>query len=145
MWWIYNKAVNICRVFSSLKELFEFCWSPFTDEHNILPKIDQEKSKIEQIWIWNPMTTRPLCKHWFTPSVKNFCHWVSDIFPCETSPVMRSEEKRLFSQATLWWGTLNWNLIPRIEKFDPHLRFWSKSPPYPLVSPPRSGTKLIAG
>ena len=42
-------------------------------------KIDQEKCKIEQICIWNPMTTGLLCNHWFTSSVWNFCCWVADI------------------------------------------------------------------
>ena len=42
-------------------------------------KIDQEKCKIEQICIWNPMTTGLLCNHWFTSSVWNFCCWVADV------------------------------------------------------------------
>ena len=32
-------------------------------------------------------------------SVWNFCHWVADVPPRETSPAARSEEKRLFWQA----------------------------------------------
>ena len=35
----------------------------------------------------------------FTSSVWNFCHWVADVPPRETSPAARSEEKRLFWQA----------------------------------------------
>ena len=34
----------------------------------------------------------------FTSSVWNFCRWVADVPPRETSPAARSEEKRLFSQ-----------------------------------------------
>ena len=34
----------------------------------------------------------------FTSSVWNFCRWVADV-PHETSPAMKSEEKRMFSQA----------------------------------------------
>ena len=35
----------------------------------------------------------------FTSSVWNFCHWVADVPPRETSPAAKSEEKRMFSQA----------------------------------------------
>ena len=35
----------------------------------------------------------------FTSSVWNFCRWVADVFPLETSPAVKSEEKPLFSQA----------------------------------------------
>ena len=34
-------------------------------------------------------------------SVWNFCHWVADVPPDETSPAARSKEKRLYSQARL--------------------------------------------
>ena len=37
----------------------------------------------------------------FTSSVWNFCRWVADVPPRETSPAAKSEEKRLFSQATI--------------------------------------------
>ena len=33
----------------------------------------------------------------FTSSVWNFCRWVADVHPCETSPAARSEGKRLFT------------------------------------------------
>ena len=36
----------------------------------------------------------------FTSSVWNFCSWVVDNPPRETSPAAKSEEKRMFSQAT---------------------------------------------
>ena len=39
--------------------------------------------------------------HWFASSVWNFCHRVADIPPRETSPLAKSEEKRMFSQATM--------------------------------------------
>ena len=35
----------------------------------------------------------------FTTSVWNICRWVPDVSPRETSPVAKSEYKRLFSQA----------------------------------------------
>ena len=53
---IFYKTVNIRGIYSTLEEAFELCWSSFTDERK-LTKIDQEKHKIEQICIWNPMTT----------------------------------------------------------------------------------------
>ena len=37
----------------------------------------------------------------FASSVWNFCCWVADVPPCETSPSAKSEEKRMFSQAKL--------------------------------------------
>ena len=58
--WIFYKTVNIRGTYSSLEEAFEFCCSSFTDERK-LTKIDQEKHKIEQICIWNPMTTGLSC------------------------------------------------------------------------------------
>ena len=56
----FFKTVNIRGIYSSLEEAFEFCCSSFTDERK-LTKIDQEKHKIEQICIWNPMTTGLAC------------------------------------------------------------------------------------
>ena len=39
--------VNICGIYSSLEEAFEFCWSSFADEHNTFnTKIELEESKI---------------------------------------------------------------------------------------------------
>ena len=38
----------------------------------------------------------------FTSSVWNFCHWVADVPPRETSPAAKSEEKWMFSQAKCW-------------------------------------------
>ena len=37
----------------------------------------------------------------FTSSVWNFCRWVADVPPRETSPAAKSEEKRMFSQAKI--------------------------------------------
>ena len=36
---------------------------------------------------------------YFTSSVWNFCRWVADVPPRETSPAAKSEEKRMFSQS----------------------------------------------
>ena len=46
-----------------------------------------------------PWLPHLLCKHRFLSSVWNFCHWVADVPPCETSPAGKSKEKQLFSQA----------------------------------------------
>ena len=35
----------------------------------------------------------------FTSSVWNFCRWVADVPPRETSPAAKSEQKRMFLQA----------------------------------------------
>ena len=42
-----------------------------------------------------------LCKHWCASSVWNFCSWVADVPPHETSKAAKSQEKRMFSQAEL--------------------------------------------
>ena len=39
-----------------------------------------------------------------TSSVWNFCRWVADVPPRETSPATKSEEKPMFSQATYVWS-----------------------------------------
>ena len=58
MRWIYKKTVNICGICSCLEEAFEFFWSSFTEKKKKNFTIfDLEKHKIEQIYIWNPMTT----------------------------------------------------------------------------------------
>ena len=36
---------------------FDFLWSSFTKEHKTNAIINQEKHKIEQIYIWSPVTT----------------------------------------------------------------------------------------
>ena len=63
-------------------------------------KIDQKTRKIGQIYIKTPWLLDLLCEHWFASSVWNFCSWVADVPPRETFPAAKSEEKRMFSQAT---------------------------------------------
>ena len=56
--WMYCKTVNIRGIYSSLQEASEFCRSSFAEEPKTLPYIIyQEKHKIEQLFIWNPVTT----------------------------------------------------------------------------------------
>ena len=98
--WIYNKTVNICRIYSSL-EAFEFCWSSFADEHNALPKLTRRNIKLNKFAFGTPWLLDLLCKHWFTSSVWNFCHWVADVPPCETSSTTRSKEWQLFYYLSL--------------------------------------------
>ena len=57
----------------------------------------------------------------FTSSVWNFCCWVADVPPCETSPAMKSEEKRMFSQA----NTSLYNIITHSKYFS--ISDWLKS------------------
>ena len=44
------------NIFSSAEAL-EFCWSSFAKENQTNAIIDQEKHKIEQIYIWSAMNT----------------------------------------------------------------------------------------
>ena len=55
--------------------------------------------KLDKFAFGTPRLPDLLCKHWFTSSVCNFCRWIADVPPRETSPAARSGEKRLFSQA----------------------------------------------
>ena len=129
--WIYNKTFNICGIYSSLEEEFEFCWSSTADEHNALPKSTRRNVELNKFAFGTPWLLDLLYKDWFTPSVWNFCGWVADVPPGQTPPATRSEEERLFSQAInnlffnwqltfspspsiqsllSWWGCMeNWN------------------------------------
>ena len=83
--WIYNKTVNICGIYYSLEEAFEFCWSSFADEHNTLLKSTRRSVKLNKFAFCTPWPPDLLCKHWFVSSVWNFCRWVADVPPRETS------------------------------------------------------------
>ena len=98
-WRISSKTVNICGIYSSLEEVFEFCWSSLADEHNTLPKSTRRCVKLDKFVFGTPWLPDFLCKHWFASSVWNFCCWVADVPPGETSLAVKSEEKRMFSQA----------------------------------------------
>ena len=39
-------------------------------------------------------------RNWIASSVWNFCRWVADVPPRETSPAAKSEEKRMFSRTS---------------------------------------------
>ena len=63
--------------------------------------------EIHRVYIW-PSWPFVFCLSLvnnLTSSVYNFCRWVAEIIPCETSSAAKSEEKRLFSQAM---SSLNW-------------------------------------
>ena len=92
--------VEYIIMYSSLEKAF--CWSLIfvcsrTQHFTVM---DQDKHKIKQMYIWNPLDYRILlCKHWFTSSVWNFCHWGADVPPGETSLAGRSKEKGLYLAA----------------------------------------------
>ena len=88
-------------ILSSLEEAFEFCWSLLADEHNTLLKSTRRHVKLNKFVFGTPWLLDFLCKHRFASSVWNFCRWVADVPPRETSPAAKSEEKRMFSQATI--------------------------------------------
>ena len=62
-------------------------------------KIDQKKCKIEQTCIRNLRPTWFIMLTLIYVISMEFCRWVADVPPCETSPALKSEEKQLFSQA----------------------------------------------
>ena len=92
--------MNIGGIYSSLEEAFEFCWSSLVDEHNTLPKSTRRLVKLDKFVFGTPWLPDSWCKLWFASSVWNFCRWVADVPPRETSATAKSEEKRMFSQAT---------------------------------------------
>ena len=66
-----------------------------------LPKSTRRHVKLYKFVFVTPWLPDLLCKHWFASTVWNFCHWVADVPPRETSPAAKSEEKRMFSQANI--------------------------------------------
>ena len=97
---MYNEKVNISGLYSSLEEAFKFFWSSFADEQNTLPKSTKRNVKLNKSAFGTPWLPDLLCKHWFTSTAWNFCRWVADVSPRDTSQAARSEEKWLFSQVS---------------------------------------------
>ena len=110
---------------SSLAGVFEFCWSSFADEHYTLPKSTRRNLTLNKFAFRNPWLLDLLCKHWFTSSVCNFCHWVADDPTCKRSSAAKSEEKQPFSQpnnlgenALIFYQTIQTNSLTKCtEKF----------------------------
>ena len=80
----------------SKDKAFEFCWCLLADEHNSSPKLTRRHIKLDKFIFGTPWLPDLLYKHWFASSVRNFCCWVADIPPRETSLAAKSEEKRMF-------------------------------------------------
>ena len=51
-----------------------------------------------------------LCKHWFASTVWNFCSWVADVPPRETSKAMFSQAE-LFAVGTAFFFSFVWSLL----------------------------------
>ena len=131
---ISSKTINICGIYSSLEEAFEFCWSSLADEHNNLPKSTRRHVKLDKFVFGTLWLPDLLCKHWFASSVWNFCCWVADVPPRVTSTAAKSEEKRMFSQArkealrlasvTYTWPVIKWHFrdkSPELQENPPLL------------------------
>ena len=102
-----NSYYLLNTVYSSLEEVFEFCWGSFANEHNTLLKLTRRNVKLKKFAFSTPWLPDLLCKYWFTSSVWNFYRWVADVPPHETSQAARSKEKQLFLQARpLIWGKI---------------------------------------
>ena len=117
MRWISNKTVKIGGIYSSLEEAFEFCWSSFAGEHNTLVKSTRRNVELNKFGCGTPWLPDILCKQRFMSSVWDFCHWVADVPPLETSPAAKSEEKRLFSSRLTFVKQLGWMLEPLSLEF----------------------------
>ena len=78
-------------IFSSTVPKNGEVWSSFVDEHNTLPKLTRRNVKLNTFALRTPWLPDLLFKHWFTSSVWNFCHWVTDVPLRETS--LSSDER----------------------------------------------------
>ena len=78
-------------------EKYKFKWRSV----NSIPKSTRRHIKLDKFIFGTPWLLDLLCKHWFASSVWNFCRWVADVPPRETSSATKSEEKRMFSQASV--------------------------------------------
>ena len=111
---IYNhdRQYLLNTVYSSLEEVFEFCWGSFANnEHNILLKLTRRNIKLKKFAFGTPWLPDLLCKCWFMSSVWNFYRWVTDVPPRETFQAVRSEEKQLFSQARPFDSGWNFGIL----------------------------------
>ena len=50
-----KQSVLVNTMYIILREAFKTCWTSFEEKNFAI--INKEKHKIEQIYIWNPMTT----------------------------------------------------------------------------------------
>ena len=88
-----------------------------------------------------PWLSDLLRRHWFTPSVWNFCRWSgADVPPGETSIAARSKEKRLYSQTTWIWAicgarkeiwTRDW-ITRKVQLSFPHYSVLLSAPLHPV-------------
>ena len=87
---------------------FEFCWRLLADEHNSSPKSTRRHIKLDKFIFGTPWLPDLLCKHWFVSSVWNFCRWVADVPPRETS--LAAKRNRCFrTLQTFLCGHWFWN------------------------------------
>ena len=92
MWWIYYKTVNSLNIFFLTRSIWVLLELVRRRTQNFTV-IDQEKHKIEELFIWTIHLRN------YSSSVWNFCCWGADVPPGETSLAARSAERPLFSQA----------------------------------------------
>ena len=95
--------------YSSLGEVFEFCWSSFSDKHNTLTKSTMRNVQLNKFEFGNPWLLDSFCQHWFTSSVWNFCPWVAESFLIVKSPQPRGARRNLcFCRLTKnWWCNIS--------------------------------------
>ena len=93
------------------------------DEHNTFPKLTTRHVKLDKFTFGTPWLPDLLSKHWFALSIWNFCRWVVDVRLCKTSPVAKSKEKRMFSQA------IQTTIIKTFFHFQIHWLFMKRKQP----------------
>ena len=82
-----------------LKKHLSFAGARWQMNTTLYKKSISRNLKLNKFTFGTPRLPDLLSKHWFASSVWNFCRWVADVPPRETSPAAKSEEKRMFSQA----------------------------------------------
>ena len=98
-----QKAAKVkCKHDESREQNSQYLWNivfsrrSIWDAHNTLPKSTRRNVKLNKFAFGTPWLLDLLCKHWFISSLWNFCRWVADVPPRETSPGRRARKNGCF-------------------------------------------------
>ena len=94
-------------------------WSLFAVEHKTYHNPPEKNIKSNKYTFGAPWLLDLLSyKHWFTSSIRNFCHWSTDVPSDEKSLATRSKEKQLYLQASLWLyePRRSWDWLTKMQK-----------------------------
>ena len=104
-----NSYYLLNTVYSSLEEVFEFCWGSFANEHNTLLKLTRRNVKLKKFAFATPWLPDLLCKYWFTSSVWNFYRWVAAVLLTKRPKLQGARRNSCFCRLGLWFGVKFWD------------------------------------